>query len=215
MPKKPEKTRPRDLNETPADRSNPSEENERELVRAARNGDADAFGKLVVRYQRRIYALVRRMTGDHGLADDLAQEAFIKAWRNIRKYRGRSAFYTWLYRIAMNTALTRLKQQKRLPYSGVESLENIPHPRPVPFLSGIPEDGADRLRRKELDRALEKALQGLSFRHREVVEMHVLDEISHREIARALKVSEGTVRSRLHYARKQLKKRLNRYLPEG
>ncbi len=215
MPKIPKKTRARDLNETPADRSNPIEDSERELVRAARNGDADAFGKLVVKYQRRIYGLVRRMTGDHGLADDLAQEAFIKAWRNIRKYRGRSAFYTWLYRIAMNTALTRLKQQKRLPYSGVESLENIPHPRPVPFLGRTPEGGADRLRRKELDRALEKALQGLSSRHRAVVEMHVIDEISHREIARALKVSEGTVRSRLHYARKQLKKRLNRYLPEG
>lgn len=200
------------LNESAGTGSNQVEENEADLVRAARAGSADAFGKLVIKYQRRVYALTRRMTRDHALADDLAQEAFIKAWRNIGKYRGRAAFYTWLYRIAVNTSLTRLKQTRNLPRSGVEMLENIPPAALLPQLGKRTEDGADRLRREELAEALETALNELPDRHREVIEMHVMEGIPHREISRALRVSEGTVRSRLHYARRRLKKRIKRLL---
>ena len=201
-----------DLNKPCPDGSKNSDAEDRRLAEAAQKGEMDAFGELVKKYQRQIYDLARGMTNGHSDADDLAQEVFIKAWRAIGRYRFQAAFYTWLYRIAVNTIITRIKQKKRLPHSGLDSLENYSHPYPAPFMSRNPEDGVDRLRRWELSQALERALESLSPRHRAVVVMHEMEDFSHGEIARVLKISEGTVRSRLHYARNKLKKKLRPYL---
>ena len=89
-----------------------TEETDDDLVRSAQRGDLDAFGELVVRYQQRVYSLAYGMTGNHNDADDLAQEVFLKTFRAIKKFRFQSSFYTWLYRIAVNTIITRRKKLK-------------------------------------------------------------------------------------------------------
>ena len=179
-----------------------------ELVRAAKSGDLPAFGELVKKYQRRIYSLAYGMTGNHSDADDLSQAVFLKAFRAIGGFKFRSSFYTWLYRIGVNTIITTRKRIRARA-----ALELKPELLEV---SGSPYLAARRgglspereLRAKELRRSVEKALNALSPKHRAAVVMYDIEGISQQEIARILKCSEGTVRSRLHYARRQLRKKL-------
>lgn len=188
------------------------------LVRAAQAGDAESFGLLVAKYQRKIYSLAQGMTGNHNDADDLAQEVFLKAYRSLGRFRFKSQFYTWLYRIAINTVITRRKQWRRHPH--VEFNPDWEEHGVSPYLpdslktSAPGEDLSRRESRDSLRERIQGALGSLSEKHRAVVVMHDLEGMSHGEIASALGCSEGTARSRLHYAHRHLRRKLKDMLGE-
>jgi RNA polymerase sigma-70 factor, ECF subfamily len=178
------------------------------LVRAARDGDQEAFGELVRKYQGKIYSLAYGMVGNHADADDLAQEIFLKTYRNIKKFRFKSSFYTWLYRIGVNTIISRRKKLR-----GDSHLELKPQVLDIegsPYLSTRlgGEKGDRALSNKEMKKDIYRAIETLSDKHKEVVVMHDIEGIPHSEIAEILSISQGTVRSRLHYARERLQKEL-------
>jgi len=183
-----------------------------ELVRASRDGDQEAFGELVRKYQGKIYSLAYGMVGNHADADDLAQEIFLKTYRNIKKFRFKSSFYTWLYRIATNTIISRRKKLR-----GDSHLELKPQ---VLDIEGSPylatrlggEKGDRAMSSKEMKKDIYRAIDMLSDKHKEVVVMHDIEGIPHSEIAQILSISQGTVRSRLHYARERLQKELSEWI---
>jgi len=182
------------------------------LVRAVRGGDEDAFGGLVRKYQGRIYSLAYSMVGNHSDADDLAQEIFLKCYRNIAKFRFKSSFYTWLYRIGVNTILTRRKKLRRETH--LELKPEILDIKGSPYLS--PRLGGRRGDRaaggKELSRDIRAAIDRLPEKQKTVVVMHDIEGMPHAEISRILKTSEGTIRSRLHYGRLRLQQDLADWL---
>ncbi|MFH1037388.1 MAG: sigma-70 family RNA polymerase sigma factor [PVC group bacterium] len=182
------------------------------LVGAARKNDPDAFGELVRKYQRKIYSLAYSMVGNHSDADDLAQEIFLKTFRNIKKFRFKSSFYTWLYRIAVNTIITRRKKLR-----GDTHLELRPQLLDVEgshYLSSRlgGEKGDRTAGNQELKKDIRRAIDTLPEKQRTVVIMHDIEGLPHNEIARVLSCSEGTVRSRLHYARRSLQEELAGWL---
>jgi RNA polymerase sigma-70 factor (ECF subfamily) len=196
------------LNGTAPPSSNPANDDDLSLVRRTQEGETEAFGVLVGRYQERIYALAFRMTGNHASADDIAQETFVRAFRGIRRFGGRSSLYTWIYRIALNLVFTHWKKARSRPELTLEPeiLEKQADP------ASLGKDGAGEARSREIAEALERALASLSSEHRSTVVMREMDGLSHEEIARICGCSEGTVRSRLHYAKKILQRKLAKYL---
>lgn len=179
-----------------------------ELARAAQGGDLPAFGELVKKYQGRIYSLAYGMTGNHTDADDLAQAVFLKAFRAIKSFKFRSSFYTWLYRIGVNTIITGRKKIRARTM--LELKPELLEVSGSPYLAGSGKgvSPSRELRARELRRSIQEALGTLSPKHRAVVVMYDIEGISQDEIARILRCSEGTVRSRLHYARQKLRKKL-------
>ena len=182
---------------------------EADLLARARQGDTSAFGALVRRYQRRVYAAALHLTGNHADADDVAQEAFVRAFRGLATFDGRSDFFTWLYRITINTALNRLRSTRRtdaLQAAGaVESAQ----------VGGRPEGlGAPRLAPDEqaaLGREVREVLTAmaqLSPTLRVTLVMATIEAMSHKQIASILGVPEGTVAWRVNEARRLLRARL-------
>jgi RNA polymerase sigma factor (sigma-70 family) len=183
-----------------------------ELVRAAQNGDEEAFGDLVREYQGRIYSLAYGMVGNHSDADDLAQEVFLKTFRNIKKFRFKASFYTWLYRIALNTIISRRKKLRSNTHLELKPqlLDIEGSPYLSPRLGGA--KGDHTMSCKEMKKDIYRAIDRLSDKHKEVVVMHDIEGIPHTEIAKIISCSEGTVRSRLHYARENLQKELAEWI---
>jgi RNA polymerase sigma-70 factor, ECF subfamily len=184
------------------------EKDDFQLVRASRDGDQEAFGELVRKYQGKIYSLAYGMVGNHADADDLAQEIFLKTYRNISKFHFKSSFYTWLYRIGINTIISRRKKLRS--NSHLELKPQILDVEGSPYLSArLGGEKGDRvMSSKEMKKDISRAIDTLSDKHKEVVVMHDIEGIPHSEIAEILSCSKGTVRSRLHYARERLKKEL-------
>ena len=185
---------------------------EGDLVKRARRGDLTAYDELVKRYQERIYATIYHMTGNHEDANDLAQEAFIKAYQALSSFKGGSSFYTWLYRIAINKTINFLKQRKNRHHFSLNDLDfNTEHnPDLVALISHkTPHRDAGLA---ELQKKLNEALFKLSEPHRMVVILHDVQGVSHEEIAETMKCNIGTVRSRLFYARQQLQAHLAEYM---
>jgi RNA polymerase sigma factor (sigma-70 family) len=185
---------------------------EQELVKRARQGDLSAYDDLVRRYQERIYATLYHMTSNHEDANDLAQEAFIKAFQALKTFKGGSSFYTWVYRIAVNKTINFLKQRKNRSQMSLNDLDfNAEHdPDLVALVSEkTPRRAADLA---ELQEKLNEAMQTLSEAHRLVVTLHDVQGLSHEEIAKIMDCNIGTVRSRLFYARQQLQGQLVDYL---
>lgn len=178
------------------------------LVQQAREGDAEAFAKLVHRYRERVYQVIYRFTRNHGDTDDLAQETFLQAFRNLHRFRKESSFYTWLLRIAVNQSLNYLKKMKR--EKGKQSLTNRLEPADDLFFSS-PES---RSLSGELRERLEEAIDSLPLPYRTSFVMVVLEGLSHGEAARVIRCSEGTVSWRMHKARKILQAKLKPYLNE-
>jgi RNA polymerase sigma factor (sigma-70 family) len=189
------------------------ESGDRELVRLAQSGDANAFDELVVRYQERIYALVYHMTSNHEDAGDLAQEAFVKAWKALRNFKGDSSFYTWVYRIAVNHTLNHLKTRRaRTQHLSLNDLDfNAEHDPDLVQLISHKNPRRD-INLRELGERLNDAMQKLSEEHRTVVTLHDIQGMPHDEIAKILECNPGTVRSRLFYARQQLQAWLTDFL---
>ena len=182
------------------------------LVSRARQGDLAAYDDLVRRYQERIYATVYHMTSNHEDANDLAQEAFIKAFHALKSFKGGSSFYTWVYRIAVNKTINFLKQRKNKAQISLDDLDfNAEHD---PDLVALISDKTPRrdVNLAELQEKLNIAMQKLSEPHRLVVTLHDVQGLSHEEIAKIMDCNIGTVRSRLFYARQQLQAYLSDYL---
>jgi RNA polymerase sigma factor (sigma-70 family) len=185
---------------------------EMELVRRARRGDLEAYDELVRRYQERVYATVYHMTANHEDANDLAQEAFIKAFQALKSFKGGSSFYTWVYRIAVNKTINFLKQRKNKAQMSLDDLDfNAEHD---PDLVALISDKTPRreVGLAELQEKLNAAMQKLSESHRLVVTLHDVQGLSHEEIGKIMDCNIGTVRSRLFYARQQMQAYLSDYL---
>ena len=198
--------------DAPADAAVPASVDEMTLVKRARKGDLVAYDELVRRYQERIYATVYHMTSNHEDANDLAQEAFIKAFHALKSFKGGSSFYTWVYRIAVNKTINFLKQRKNRTQISLNDLDlNAEHD---PDLVALVSDKTPRrdIDLAELQEKLNIAMQKLSEQHRMVVTLHDVQGLSHEEIAEIMDCNIGTVRSRLFYARQQLQAYLSDYL---
>lgn len=185
-----------------------------ELARAAAKGDIDAFETLLGLYQNKVYGLALRMCGSEEDAWDVAQEAFLAAWRALPGFRGESGFSTWLYRLTANAAIDCLRREKKR--WGELSIEGGELPLSLPDAGPSPQEAAEG---GELRAAVNAALARLTDQHRTVLILRELQELSYEEIAGALGLDLGTVKSRISRARKALRKilledgNLSGYLP--
>jgi RNA polymerase sigma-70 factor (ECF subfamily) len=164
-----------------------------ELTRRSQAGDTEAFGELVTKYRAKIFAMVYNIVGNENEAWDIAQEGFVKAWRSIHRFQGRSSFHTWLYSITLNLAIDSLRRKGRR--QEIELNEAIPSYLPGPRIE---------CERAETRERVNTALAQLSPEHRAVVVLKDIEDMQYREIAEALHLSIGTVMSRLFYGRKKL-----------
>lgn len=185
---------------------------DRQLVQRAQGGDMDAYDALIRRYQERVYATLYHMTANHEDANDLTQEAFIKAYKALKTFKGDSSFFTWIYRIAINKAINFLKSKRNKVHMSLNDLDfNAEHdPDMVAFVSENTPRRAMNL--TELQEKLNEAMQRLSEVHRLVVTLHDVQGLSHEEISKIMDCNTGTVRSRLFYARQQLQAFLSDYI---
>ncbi len=168
---------------------------ENDLICRAARGDAEAFRQLVEAYQTPAYRLAARMCGPDS-AEDVTQEAFLAAWRALPEFRGDCRFSTWLYRLVSNAAIDCLRREKKHRDTGdVDDLE-LPDGGPSPQEQAERSDTRDAVRR---------ALDRLSPEHRQVLLLRFMQELDYGEIARALNVSEGTVKSRINRAKSKLR----------
>ncbi len=178
----------------------PAEANETELLRRAQQGDAQAFGSLVERYQRRVVGVAQAVVHNPDDALELAQETFVRAYENIGKFESRSSFSTWLYRIAANLAIDfRRREGRHVVLRGEDAegeIERIPSGRG---------DSFQETARGELHQRLTEALGQLTAEHRAVILLREVEGLSYDEISETLDVPRGTVMSRLHYARGRLR----------
>ncbi len=175
------------------------------LVERVQNGDVAAYDILVHRYRERLYSVVYNLTSNREDAADLTQEAFIKAFQSINRFRGNSSFYTWIYRIAVNNTLSHLKKYRNRKYLSFDNLDNEASQSDIFEAVAAKTKTEKATLMKELHEKLNEALQKLSLKHRSVVVLFEIEGMSHEQIAEILKCSVGTVRSRLHYAKQQLK----------
>ncbi len=175
-----------------------------EVVRRARGGDGDAFGTIVETYRDRLFGLALGIVRNTAAAEDIVQEAFVKAYRNLRRFRGDSSVYTWLYRIAVNTAHNHLRRERR---AGRVDFEEV-----APVIAAKDPNPADRAADSELGEAIDGAIQRLPRRQREVFILHYFERMTHREIAEALGVTEGAVKASFFHAIRKLKGALQAYV---
>ena len=181
------------------------------LVARVKQGDVKAFEMLVVKYQRRIERLIGRMVRDADLVQDIAQESFIRAYRALPNFRGESAFYTWLYRIAVNTAkkaLMDLKRDPLVPESALRSEENEDETSRVESELTDGETPEALLASKEIAAAVNAAIGALSDDLRQAITLREVEGLSYDEIAEIMNCPIGTVRSRIFRARDAIAARL-------
>lgn len=180
------------------------------LVDRARRGDVRAFEMLVVKYQRRVERLIGRMVRDVDLVQDIAQESFIRAYRALPQFRGESAFYTWLYRIAVNTAKKALMDMKRDPLV-LESARAGDDGEETSRAENELSDGETPealLASKEIAAAVNSAIAALSEDLRQAITLREIEGLSYEEIADMMNCPIGTVRSRIFRAREAIAARL-------
>jgi RNA polymerase sigma-70 factor (ECF subfamily) len=174
----------------------------------AKNGDTEAFAALVRLYQTAIYNRMLRMSASPEDAEDLTQTAFVKAWLSLAQFQGDSSFFTWLYRLANNTALDFLRKSARRGPLRSYSLDDDTRPfSELPAREGSAEDA---LLRRDLREALTKALDALSPEHRAILLQREIDGLSYQEIAALTGLELGTVKSRIARARLQMRDILTR-----
>lgn len=157
------------------------------------------FNLLMEKYQEKVYWVIRRMVIDHESSDDIAQETFVKVWKNLDKFKGESKLYTWIYRIATNEALTHLRKKKRRFFLSIGDVENE-------LMSTLEADtyySGDEIQLK-----LQKAILTLPEKQRLVFNMKYFEELKFREIAEVLEVTVGSLKAQYHHAVKKIEKYL-------
>jgi len=182
---------------------------DQQLVARARQGDKNAFGLLVSKYQRKVQRLLSRLVRDPAEVEDLTQETFIKAYRALDSFRGDSAFYTWLYRIAINTAKNHLMASNRRPMvsATVHETEEGETWDELDTLSDS-ETPENLLLTQEIAQTVEEAIQSLPEELRTAITLRELEGLSYEEIAQVMGCPIGTVRSRIFRAREAIAHRL-------
>jgi RNA polymerase sigma-70 factor, ECF subfamily len=181
--------------DTRVSRSRPRAE-DREAIEACQRGDRDAFDRLVERYQRDVYRLCYRYVNNHHDANDLAQESFLKAYRAIGRFRGDSAFSTWLYRIAVNTCLN-FRALRKLPSEPLED-----------DVADVRRGVSDRMEEDELSEQVRDAVSRLPEKQRATLILKIYHDLTHEEVAQILGSSVGTVKANLFHALGNLRKML-------
>jgi RNA polymerase sigma-70 factor, ECF subfamily len=179
---------------------------ELDLVKRCQAGEADAFDELVVRYRTRIFGMIYNMVHNEQDAWDLAQDSFVKAWKSMKRFRGQSSFYTWMYRIVMNVTIDWLRK-KQIKGAGAEFDDSIQLKEIDPASKTVPKPDAlpyERMQQTEIRAQIDNAISQLTPEHRAVILMKEIEDMQYHEIAEALGCSIGTVMSRLFYARKKL-----------
>lgn len=185
-----------------------------ELVRRAVAGDAKAFELLVIKYQRRVQRLIGRMVRDVDLVPDIAQETFIRAYRALANFRGESQFYTWLYRIAVNTAKKHLMDMKRNPVVSMSALhpgdddETSSQNHEPSWAAQDTETPEAVLASKEIAQAVNAVMDALPEELRQAIALREIEGLSYEDIAQALDCPIGTVRSRIFRAREAISARI-------
>lgn len=192
------------MNET----SRHSEDLDQDIVRRVQMGEKSAFDLLVVKYQHRIVHLVNRYVKDPSEAQDVAQDAFIKAYKALGEFRGESAFYTWLYRIAINTAKNYLLARSRrhseyeVDMHDAEQIENAPQLKDI-------ETPENQLMNEQIISVIRSAIESLPEEMRIAITLREFEGMSYEEIAEAMDCPIGTVRSRIFRAREAIDEKLN------
>jgi RNA polymerase sigma-70 factor, ECF subfamily len=186
---------------------------DRIIVERVQNGDVAAFNVIVTRYRQRIYGTLYHITANHEDAADLAQDTFLRAFRSIQRFRGKSAFSTWLYRIAINTALTQIRKNRLKHFFSFDAIdENAPVAKDV--LDAL----ADKLQvdrtvlARELQEKINESMQMLPTKARAAAVLSLIDGLSTREIADIMECTDNTVRKHLEFAKERLEEMLRSYL---
>jgi RNA polymerase sigma-70 factor (ECF subfamily) len=182
------------------------------LVSRVQNGDVAAFDTLVRKYRERLYGVIYNLTSNREDAADLTQESFIKAFSSINRFKGKSAFFTWLYRIGVNTTLSHLKRNRFRRFFSLENIQEEGSNAQIIETLAAKHKSEKGALLSELQEKLNEAMQKLSPKHRTVVVLFEIEGLSHQEIAEIAGCSVGTVRSRLHYAKQQLQADLKHFL---
>lgn len=171
------------------------------IIARARRGDADAFEQLVVAYRDQVFRLALRMCGSEADADEVAQEAFLSAWKALPNFRGESQFSTWLYQLTTHAAIDLMRWEKR--QIAAADITEVSAADPAPS----PQQQAEQSEQREIVR---DAILQLAPEQREVVVLRFMEELSYEEIGAVLKLPSGTVKSRLNRAKAQLKEILSK-----
>jgi len=194
--------------QTPAD-------DDSQLVLSCRKGEIDAFEALVEKYQKKMLNVAYRMIGDYDEACEVVQDAFLSAYRSIKKFRGEARFSTWLYSIVLNLSRNRRKQIKTRGAREVYSIDAPAETEEGPLRRDPPDPGPsilEQMEKKEVDARVQGCISGLDSEYREVLVLRDIQGFSYEEIRDILKVPDGTVKSRLFRARDALKECLKKVL---
>jgi len=192
-----------------------TEESDLVLVKRVQRGDKSAFDLLVRKYQHKVVKLVLRYVRNPAEAEDIAQEAFIKAYRALPQFRGDSAFYTWMYRIAINTAKNSLASRDRSPIAYDLDLTDPEESHSVQTRLQDPDTPEGMALTEEIRQIVNSAIEGLPEELKTAIVLRELDGLSYEEIAAAMECPVGTVRSRIFRAREAIDKRLREVFEGG
>jgi RNA polymerase sigma-70 factor (ECF subfamily) len=194
--------------QTPADEDS-------QLVFACRQGEIDAFEALVEKYQKKMLNVAYRMIGDYDEACEVVQDAFLSAYRSIKKFRGEAKFSTWLYRIVLNLSKNRMTQIRTRGVREVYSIDAVVETEEGSRRVEPPDEGPsplEQMEKKEVDARVQGCINGLDSEYREVLVLRDIQGFSYEEIRDILKIPDGTVKSRLFRARDALKECLKKAL---
>ena len=187
------------------------EKSDGELIRESRRGGKEAFQELVRRYQKRIMAVALGMVHNPEDAMEIVQDAFVKAYENIDRFKGESSVYTWLYRIVVNRAIDFRRRERRHPVVYFEDRvggEDRREPYEDTLKEERPNDPFEAVGSREVGDRVTEAINELTPDHKAVILLREVEGLSYEEISRVMQCSKGTVMSRLHYARKKLQEKL-------